>query len=143
MPSLQASGAVDTLLVAVDFAVGPLVIALIVTKRHGVGEWSWLEKLCVAGSLLGGLMWWAFDSPRACFAIVFTIDCLGAIPTICKAVVKPREESVKPWSIFTVGSALNMVAADSEKFWEIMYALGILAIDILVLAPLLVPRNRK
>lgn len=122
--------------------VGPLVIALIVTGKHGIGKWSGLEKFCVVGSVVGAFIWWRFNSPEVCFSTVLAIDCMGAIPMVCKAIKTPSHESWVPWSVFTVGSAFN-IGATTGNIYEIAYVWAILVVDIVILLPLILPRRKK
>lgn len=139
---MKASGGSDALWVAFDYLVGPLVIAILVTRKHGMGNWSWLERSCVAGSVVGAFIWWRFNSPEVCFSAVLAIDCMGAIPTVWKAIKTPSQESWIPWAIFTVGSAFN-IGATTGNVYEIAYVWAILIVDLSILIPLLVPRKTK
>jgi hypothetical protein len=61
--------------------------------RSGNRVLELLDGVCLAGVVLGLLLWARYDSPFVGLSAAVTIDILAAIPTVRHAWCKPREET--------------------------------------------------
>lgn len=118
--SYYASGARHTVWVAVSFALGPLVIAVLSLKR-GEGGWTRLDRTCLLGALVSLLLWWFSHSPLIALLFNLIIDMLGAIPTVRKSYLEPQGESLVAWILFLVGNGLNLFAVEVWRFAIVIY----------------------
>src|SRR5262245_15629489 len=76
LASYDASGAEDTIWVAVSNATASIIIALLSIKR-GVGGTTKLDIFCFSGSIFSLLLWWYFDSPTIALLANLVIDLLA------------------------------------------------------------------
>lgn len=140
--SYKASGAVDTLWVAISEATAPTIIALLAIK-YGVGGLEKIDKIAFLGSTLSLILWWIFGSPLIALITNLAIDLFAAIPTIVKSWKKPEEEDRLAWSITQSGNLLNLFAIDQFNFGVILYPIYTFTIDGIITALLFIPKKIK
>ena len=77
---------------------------------YGVGGWSRLDRLCLAGVVVSAVVW--VFSPGLALALAISVDFLGLVPTLHKSWVKPREENLAGWVVTTIAAVINLFAID-------------------------------
>jgi hypothetical protein len=137
--SYWASGASNTLWVAVSHFVGQSVIALL-SIRFGEGGWTSLDRLCLFGTAISLLSWLIFSSPLAALTISLIIDLLGAIPTLRKSFLEPEKEDLLTWGIFLTASTLNLLIVGQWKFSLVSYPLYLFLLHFLIITLILRPK---
>jgi hypothetical protein len=140
--SYKASGAVDTLWVAVSEAIAPAIIATLAIK-YGVGGTEKIDKIAFAGSLFSLILWWIFGSPIIALITNLAIDLFAAIPTIRKSWKKPQEEDRVAWSITEAGNFFNLFAIDQWLFGVVIYPIYTFIIDGIITLLLFIPKKIK
>lgn len=142
--SYKASGAEDTIWVAVSEAIAPTIIALLAIK-YGVGGTDRVDIIAFVGSLFSLFLWWYFDSPVVALVANLAIDFFAAIPTIKKSWHTPREEDRFAWTITQTGNLFNLFAVDKLLFGVIIYPVYTFIIDGVITGLLYKPlfRNGK
>lgn len=118
--SYRASGAEDTIWVAVSEAIAPTIIALLAIK-YGVGGAEKLDIICFIGSIFSLFLWWFFGSPVVALVTNLTIDLLAALPTIKKSWKKPEEEDRFAWTLTQTGELFNLFAINKIAFAIIIF----------------------
>ncbi len=113
--SYSASGAKDTIWVAISYVIGPFITALLALK-FGEGGWTRFDRACIGCAAMSGALWFIFDSPLLALFINITIDCAGALPTIRKTYKKPEDEDRIAWILFFLGNTLNLFAIEKWNF---------------------------
>lgn len=124
----RASGAEDTIWVAVSEAIAPTIIALLAIK-YGTGGAEKTDIVCFIGSILSLFLWWFFGSPVIALVANLAIDFFGAMPTIKKSLSKPQEEDRFAWSLTQTGNLFNLFAIDKFLFAVIIYPIYTFIID--------------
>ena len=136
--SYYASGATNTIWVAVGYSIGSLVTAIL-SYRFGTGGWTWLDRNCLTGAAIALFCWWWFDSALIALIMSLSVDFAGALPTIRKAHLEPETEDRIAWSLFLSGNCVNLMAIERWMFSIVIYpAYMVLAsglIALLVLRP--------
>ena len=126
LTSYSASGAKETLWLAMGYAIGLSIITML-TMKFGERGWNWLDRLCLIGAVLGILLWWATGSPLTAFFASLIIDLFGVIPTIQKSWYHPKEEDKLSWSILLIGGVMSIFAINK---WSITIAVYPIQITI-------------
>lgn len=126
--SYRASGAEDTIWVAVSEAIAPTVIALLAIK-YGVGGTDKIDIIAFAGSLFSLVLWWVFGSPIIALVTNLAIDFFAALPTIKKTRCNPHEEDRFAWTLTQTGNLLNLFAIDKLIFGVLVYPIYTFIID--------------
>ncbi len=126
--SYRASGAEDTIWVAVSEAIAPTVIALLAIK-YGVGGTDKIDIIAFAGSLFSLVLWWVFGSPIIALVTNLAIDFFAALPTIKKTWCNPHEEDRFAWTLTQTGNLLNLFAIDKLIFGVLVYPIYTFIID--------------
>ncbi len=100
-------GATESFWIQLNYVLGPLIIALF-SVRYGEGRGlSYLDKVCLFGALVSGLLWIVFNSPLVGFIGSIVVDFIGLIPTIKKAYLDPKKEDPGAWLLETIASIVN------------------------------------
>lgn len=140
--SYRASGAEDTIWVAVSEAIAPTIIALLAIK-YGVGGAEKIDIIAFVGSLFSLFLWWFFGSPVVALVANLAIDFFAAIPTIKKSWIKPEEEDRFAWSLTQTGNLFNLFAIDKMLFSVILYPVYTFIIDGIITGLLYKPLFKK
>lgn len=138
--SYRASGAEDTIWVAVSEAIAPTAIALLAIK-YGVGGTDKIDILAFAGSILSLFLWWLSGSPTIALVTNLAIDFFAALPTIKKVWINPREEDRFAWTLTQTGNLFNLFAIDKIIFSVIIYPVYTFIIDGIIWMLLYKKRN--
>ena len=131
--SYKASGAEDTLWVAISEAIAPTFIALLSIK-YGVGGAEKTDYICFVGSIFSLVLWWLFDSPLIALITNLTIDLFAALPTIKKSWQNPKEEDRFAWTLTQTGNLLNLFAIDKFILGVIIYPIYTFIIDGIIVS---------
>lgn len=133
--SYSASGAKDTIWVAISYIIGPLITALLAIK-FGEGGWTRFDRACIACAVMSGVLWFVFDSPMVALSINIVIDAAGALPTIKKTYKEPEGEDRVAWALFFIGNTINLFAVGTWNFAIAIYPIylfigsGIIAFQV-------------
>lgn len=120
--SYGASGAKDTMWVALSYLIGPFATAILSVK-FGEGGWTQFDRVCIICAALSAVLWFIFDSPVVALLINIIIDGAGALPTIRKTWSEPENEDRLSWALFFTGNALNLLAVNPWTFAIAIYPL--------------------
>ncbi len=138
--SYKASGAEDTIWVAVSEAIAPTIIALLAIK-YGTGGTEKIDIFAFVGSAFSLFLWWYFGSPVVALVANLAMDFFAAIPTIKKSWHNPHQEDRFAWSLTQIGNLFNLFAIDKIIFAVIIYPAYTFVIDGIITGLLF--RKRK
>lgn len=110
--SYHASGATHTMWVAGAYVAVPLTVALL-SIRYGTSGAHSFDWLCLGLSLASIVPWWFFRSAPTALYINIFVDCLGALPTVRKALLDPQSEDRLAWLIAFLANCINLLAIHS------------------------------
>ncbi|MEK9183890.1 MAG: hypothetical protein AAB890_02350 [Patescibacteria group bacterium] len=140
--SYKASGAENTIWVAVSEAIAPTIIALLAVK-YGVGGAEKIDILAFAGAIVSLVLWWYFGSPVVALVTNLTIDFFAALPTIAKSLHRPEEEDRFAWTLTQTGNLFNLFAIDKLIFGVVVYPIYTFLIDGVIVGLLYKPLFKK
>jgi hypothetical protein len=92
--------------------VGAWTIAALSVK-FGASGWTKLDKLCLAGAVLGVLLWQVFDNPLLGIVTSLSVVFLGSIPTFVSVWRDPSREDKFSWTIFWASCVVAVWAIPS------------------------------
>ncbi|HSX33748.1 MAG TPA: hypothetical protein VLF91_05435 [Candidatus Saccharimonadales bacterium] len=85
--------------------------AVVVTGlRSGDRSFARLDVVCMAGVVLGLVLWLLFNSPAIGVWMAIIIDFVGLIPTAKHAWQAPHEETALTYALVGVGGFMSVVA---------------------------------
>lgn len=132
-----ASGLRESIWIQLSYVLGPLIIAIMsVFPKYGYDtHLLMIDKICLIGAILCGVIWLVFNSPFIALLGSIVVDFIGLIPTIKKSYIDPMGEDIIAWSIEMVATILNafgiaMWFSIAEKDW--IYALYLIWINGLI-----------
>jgi hypothetical protein len=85
-------------------------------------------RLSLIGAAISLVFWGIFDSPMSALLINLFINFLGTLPTIRKAWYQPETESKIAWSLFSVGTIVNLFAIEKWIFSMAVYPVSMIFI---------------
>lgn len=134
------SGATSTAWVPIGGAMASIIIAFLSIK-YGVGGTNKFDIYCLSASVIGLLLWWVFSLPLVALVINILVDFLGALPTIKKSWLKPKEENKFSWTLTQIGSLLNLLAINQFTFGVIIYPVYAFVVNGVILGFLQFKKN--
>lgn len=140
--SYYFSGAGDTIWVPISYAIGPLIVFLLSIK-YGEGGWNRFDLACLAGAVIGLILWAIFKNPIIALIINLLVDFAGALPTTVKAYKDPKSEDPIAWVLFLAGNTVNLFAIDQYKFAIMVYPIYMFLGSGVITALILWPKKRK
>jgi hypothetical protein len=107
--SYFAAGARESALLPAVNAVAHIAVAGL-SLKYGTGGWSRMDKIFLAGAVLGMALWLLTSNPVTALAVTIVVEAIGAIPTILKTYNKPASEDKNAWGLFLTANTLNLAA---------------------------------
>ena len=140
------AGASDTLGPLLMNAVGSTIV-FVLSMKHGVGGWSAVDKVALAGALFVLLFSLYLNEPLTSLILALSFDLFALLPTMFKLVKQPDLEESSPWVLAVLANVFNVLAlgnlADPENGLEVLLPpIYFLTINGAVLLLILVPRRR-
>lgn len=130
--SYYASGARDTAWIAIAYAAGYIVVALL-SLQYGHSKWTLTDSVCLALALLSGGLWWLLDNPLIALYVNVGIDVLGILPTMYKTYRKPSTESRTAWLMDVVAAVFALLAIEEWTFAIALYPVYLLLTNCVIL----------
>jgi hypothetical protein len=87
--------------------------------KYGTPGWTKLDKFCLAGAVLGVVLWQVFSSPMVGMMTSLSVVFLGSFPTFVSAYKNPGKEDKVAWLIYWVSCVLALVAVPT---WTLEHA---------------------
>jgi hypothetical protein len=134
--SYREAGASYAFLAPVGYVIGSTIV-FIFSIRHGVGGWTPFDRKCLIGAAISLVLWKIFDSPMSALLINLLINLLGTLPTARKAWYQPETESKVAWSLFSLGSIVNLFAVENWTFSMAVYPVSMIFLIGIVTVPVL------
>jgi len=136
------AGARDTVWIAVSYAAGSLIIAIL-SIWHGEGGWEKLERLCIVAVLVNLFIWWISHSAVIALVCNIAVDFFSLLPTIKKAHLNPRSESKSSWILEAGSSLINLFAVERYSFAIIIYPMYLFLANTFIAALLFSKSSKK
>ncbi len=134
--SYREAGASYAFLAPIGYVIGSTIV-FILSIRHGVGGWTPFDRRCLIGAAISLVLWWAFNSPMSALLINLFINLLGTLPTLKKVWYQPETESKVAWSLFSLGTLINLFAIEKWIFSMAVYPVSMLFLVGMVTVPVL------
>jgi hypothetical protein len=134
--SYREAGASYAFLAPVGYVVGSTIV-FILSIKYGVGGWTPFDRKCLIGAATSLVLWKIFDSPMSALLINLLINLLGTLPTARKAWYQPQTESKVAWSLFFLGSIVNLFAVENWTLSMAVYPVSMIFLIGIVTVPVL------
>jgi len=109
--------------------------------RFGMPGWTMIDKFCLAGAVLGVLLWQTFDAPLLGIATSLSVVFLGSIPTFVSAWRDPSREDKYAWTIFWASCVVAVWAIPSWTIADAGQPLTFFTIETVMMYILYVRRR--
>lgn len=125
------------------YFLGRFITALVSIKK-GVGGWTLFDRWCILLVAISLIMWWLFNSPKIALYLSIVIDFIGVLPTIKKTILAHVTEKFIPWSIFLIGSIVNLFAITQwNSFVAISYPIYVLLVNAIMVGLVVIMRKQS
>lgn len=126
----------------VGAAVGAWFVVILALK-YGAPGWTWLDKFCIAGAILGVALWSVFNDPVLAIATSLGVVFLGSVPTFASAFNDPTKEDKLGWTIFWLSCACAVLAIPKMTFEDAAQPIVFFSIETIMMYLLFIkPRIR-
>lgn len=117
-----------------------LAVALLGWK-HGDKKIERLDAVCLAGAIVGIILWWVFNSPSLAVIASIAIDLTGGIPTLVHAWKKPGEETWVTFVLYFLGAVCTLLTVSNWRITAFAYPLFLVIINLAFASVVLVRRR--
>ena len=119
---LVAGGGVETAAICIAYVAGPLVLAILATrKRMKESPALTIVEICALVGGVAGLIAWIITSDAKVGLIVCLLsEAAAAVPTVVQAWWTPRHECITAWGLMLAAAIVNLWAV---KVWDDITAL--------------------
>ena len=131
--SYYSLGARSTIWIPVVFFFCPFLVALLSFKFGEGKNLNYLDKIYFVGAIFSMFAWLVFKSAEIAFFINIFIDFLGFLPTFKKTFLNPSYENKTSWTLFLIGSILNLMAIEVLLPSIVLYPIYMFIMDIIML----------
>lgn len=138
--SYYATGARQTMWIALAYVIGPLIISIL-SFKYGEGGWTKLDRICLLGVAVSLLLWWIFSSPLIALVVNILVDFFALIPTITKSALRPRGEDRVAWLIEVLANVINLFALEQWTFSLVVYPAYLILVNAGIVILLFWPRK--
>jgi len=100
----------------VIWGLGATVMLILSLTKGTRGAFTGLEKACLVLSGVGILLWAMTGSPRLTLVASVSALCIGGIPTVFKAWIRPWTETMSGWLLMILGTVFSALAIQRWTF---------------------------
>lgn len=112
--------------------LGAWVVALLALK-YGTPGWTKLDKFCLAGAILGIVLWQVFDDALFGIMISSIVVFLASFPTFISAWKDPSREDKLAWTIFWISCVCATIAIPQWTLADATQPITFLAIESIMM----------
>jgi hypothetical protein len=100
----------------VIWGLGATIMLILSVTKGTRGAFTGLEKASLVLSGLGILLWAITGAPRVALVASVSSVCIGGVPTLVKAWVKPWTETMSGWLLMILGTVFSSLAIQRWTF---------------------------
>ena len=98
------------------WGLGATIMLILSVTKGTRGVFTGLEKASLVLSGLGILLWAMTGAPRLALVASVSAVCIGGVPTLVKAWVKPWTETMSGWLLMILGTVFSSLAIQRWTF---------------------------
>jgi hypothetical protein len=114
----------------------------IVGLRTGKKYIAVIDYVCLAGALLGVVLWVITKEPLAAIVVVTITDAVAFVPTVRKAYLQPDTETASTYLLGTVKYVLGIIALQSITLTTALFPTSISILNTLFICMVLIRRRQ-
>ena len=111
--------------------------------RYGNRKVERFDAYCLAGAIVGLVLWQLFDSPEIAVLATVTVDIIGALPTLKHSWQKPHEETAITFLLSGLGGLATVLALETWTITSAVYPIYIFLMSTLLGVVVLRSPHRK
>lgn len=118
-------------------------VVLILAFFKGESGWTWLEKSCLTGAIIGITLWVIFQNPLLAILASQITLFLGSIPTFVSAWKDPSRENKLAWTLWWSSCLLAIIAIPQWTLANSAQPINFLIIESIMMYILFCRKNQK
>ncbi len=108
-------------------------VVVILALKYGTSGWTFLDKFCLIGAILGIILWKTFSNPVLGIVTSLSIVFLGSIPTFVSAWKDKSREDKLAWTIFWISCVFAIIAIPSFTWADASQPIVFFAIESIMM----------
>lgn len=124
-------------------AVSGAFVVLALAMKYGKPGWTTLDKFCLAGAILGIVLWQTTSNPDLGIVVSAMTAVIGSIPTFVNAWKNPQQEDFTAWTIFWISCVMAMLAIPKYTIADAAQPISFTIIESTVMFILLIRRRSQ
>lgn len=135
----KENGLVTSIWVSIAYFLGTLLTFILLAFFARKGEWSLIEKLCLAGVFMIIILWTITGSALLALNLTMAVDIVGAIPLLITVYKDSRADYAPAWLLGLIGNLINLFAVErwnwSNASYPVYMVILMLSMTLLVYFP--------
>ena len=127
---------------AVGLTAAVLISIFILSLFKGEKNIKPFDWICLSGAALALVLWFITSQPRPSIILITIVDLFGFLPTVRKAYVRPRQETLITYEINTVKYFLVVLALRTYTLVTTLFPFAVAVMNALFVAMLIIRRRR-
>lgn len=137
-------GSLDTItlagMIAKDAVNGQMIgavigvwIVIVLNMKYGVPGWTTLDKFCLAGAVLGIVLWQIFSDPVLGIVTSQIVVFIGSVPTFVSAWYDPGRENRTAWTLFWFSCVCAVIAIPALTWADATQPITFFAVESIMM----------
>ena len=135
--NFQAGSRANTTLLPMIVGVFNPLIVVVLSAKYGHYKWERSDLVCITICLVTIVIWQTTDSVVIGILGGIVADIFACIPQIKKSWTDPKDEPIFPWLLFSIGSAVNLLAVENMAIQNIAYPAYMTIASFIITAPII------
>ncbi len=130
----QEDSSKDSIWVSVAYFVSTTAVFLVLLakKNLGVTEWTWVEKVCLGGTVLTLILWSIAQSSIMLLSLSMIVYILGFIILGIAVYENPKTEYAPAWWLGASANIINLFAIKTWDYEHVGYPIYMAAFTIVI-----------
>jgi hypothetical protein len=112
----------------------------LVSLSKGEKNFTLIDKLSLAGAMLGLVLWLTTKNPLTAVVLVSITDFLGFVPTFRKSYYKPHEETATMYAFSVAKMIFVLFALESHNLTTVLYPASLVLTNAVFVVMVLIRR---
>lgn len=127
---------------AVGLTAVVLIAIFILSLFKGEKNIKPFDWICLSSAALALALWFITSQPLPSIILITIVDMFGFLPTVRKAYVKPRQETLVTYEINSVKYILVVLALKTYTLVTTLFPLAVAVMNTVFVAMLIIRRRR-
>jgi hypothetical protein len=138
-----SAGASWSIIIIIALIFNSSLVTVLCFKGYGYKKYGPIDIICFLLAILAIVLWQLTNDPTIAIILSIIADFIATLPTLIKTYRDPHSESVFPWALTLVGSALGALSSTKIDFANLAFPVYMLFVDSSITGFAFFGRRRK